>query len=77
MYEEVHSKTKDDYSSFGQSQVQDVMMQQVKNFSCNVSMIDAEKKDYQFLIPPFKEKYFCDSELFYIYMNCTAACIQQ
>ena len=68
VYEEVHSKTKDDYSSFGQSQVQDVvMMQQVNNFSCNVSMIDAEKKDYQFLIPPFKEKYFCDSELLYLH----------
>ena len=68
VYEQIQSKPKEDYSSVGQTQAQDVIiMQQIKNFTCNVSIIDAEKKGYQCLVPPYKEKYFRDSELSYLH----------
>lgn len=38
----------------------------MRNFSCETSMIDPEKKEYHCLLPPFKEKYFTDVELSYL-----------
>ena len=67
VYQQLQSGNKEDCSSLGQTQVQDILLlQQVKNFSCTTSSINAEKKDYQHLVPPFKEKYFNDSELSYL-----------
>ena len=54
----------EDCGSFGQMMSEDsLMMQEFKNISCCVSLVDAEIKPHQHLIPPFKEKYFTDPEL--------------
>lgn len=53
-----------DYSSVGQTEARDmVTMQQVKQFTCVVSRMDALQKTYQCLVPPIKEKFFKDREL--------------
>lgn len=44
--EQLQPKIKDDYSSVGQTQAKDtVIMQQMRNFSCETSMIDQKKKN--------------------------------
>lgn len=58
------SKASEDCGSLGQMMLEDtIMVQELKNVSCCVSLIDAEMKPHQYLIPPFKEKYFTDPEL--------------
>ena len=66
--EQLQSKIKGEYNSLGQMQTQDVViMQQIKNFSCETAMINPEKKEYHFLLPPFKEKYFSDTEISHLH----------
>ena len=40
-----------------------IIVEQLKNVSCPVAQIDATKKSFQCLIPPCKEKCFCDAEI--------------
>jgi hypothetical protein len=57
-------KPSDESGSLGQMMLDDTLMiQEFKNVSCCVSLIDAEIKPHQHLIPPYKEKYFTDPEL--------------
>ena len=66
--EQLQSKIKGEYNSLGQMQTQDVViMQQINNFSCKTAMINPEKKEYHFLLPPFKEKYFSDTEISHLH----------
>ena len=56
-----------DYSSVGQMETQDmVTIQQVKQFTCLVSRMDALWKPYQCMVPPIKEKFLKDRELHYL-----------
>ena len=60
----IHSNVSENCGSLGQTMSEDIlMMQSLNNISCGVSQIDAKVKSYQQLVPPFKEKYFTDSEL--------------
>ena len=52
------------YSSFDQTKLQDLItVKQIENFSCPASSLDAMKKPYHVLIPPYKEKCFCHREI--------------
>lgn len=60
-------KANEDCGSLGQMMSEDtLMMQEFKNVFCCVSLINAEIKPHQHLIPPYKEKYFTDPELKYL-----------
>lgn len=51
-------------SSLAQTGKSDVIIvEQLKNISCPVVQIDATKKSFHYLVPPFKEKCFCDTEV--------------
>ena len=55
VYEQLRSKIKDDTSSFGQTQVHElVIKEQIRNFSCETSMLDGLRRDYQYLSPTVK-----------------------
>ena len=57
-----------DCSSFGQSKKELTIEKLViQNVSSRVSSIDAEKKDYHVLFPPYKEKVF--NEVYYGYIQ--------
>ena len=51
IYEQTQLKTKSDYSSFGQSLAQDLLiMKQIKSWSCTVSEIDTEKNNQHLVL---------------------------
>ena len=52
------------FDSLNQSSVPDIITsQQLQHHNCIVSLVDAEEKPFQYLVPPIKEKCFTDPEL--------------
>ncbi len=64
----IKNEFKGDCSSYGQSRSgAEILKLLMPNISCCVDLIDAEKKEFNFLVPPYREKFF--SEIHYEYIQ--------